>query len=408
MKILMTLFTRRNEGTFYRAFPWAVFLASRGHNVTVICTSGKNLFRQVVSMDRGVRVIETPALFGGRHIMTRLCGMYGWGPLDIAARYKELRCGKYDVVHTFEHHLHVALPVYLAGRKRIPVLVADWCDHYGKGGFREYEYSPYRLFWLYRLIGFPFRRLMDHLEGALRRQADAVTVISTFLKQRAVDAGVPAGKIQLIPGSADTETICVQSKEGARRKLGLDEALYYVLFFGAGQFDVDFSLAAFALVQRNNPSGRFIIVGKKDRAVTRKSIELGIQENVIQTGWVDDDRLSDWLACADVCLLPMKDNPANHARWPNKIGFYMASARPILATGVNDAGTLIEKNAIGLVSSADTQEFADKLTYLLTQDQLAAEMGLRARRLAEREFAASIQGLGLERLYFDLLKARHD
>jgi glycosyltransferase involved in cell wall biosynthesis len=407
LNILMILFTRRYEGTFYRAFPWACFLVSRGHQVTVLCTS-KNRFRTTVSTEKGVRLIETPALFSGRYIMTRLCGMYGWGALDILGRYREIRHGRYDIVHTFEHHLHVALPVYLAGRKRVPVLVADWCDHYGKGGFREYEYSPYRLSRLYTLLGFPFRMLMDYLEGSLRRRADAVTVISTFLKQRALHAGVSAEKIVLIPGSAEIQTIQPQLPHIARRKLGLDEYGNYVLFFGAGQFDVDFSLSAFARVLQQVPNARFIVAGKTDEAVTRKSNELGIQDQVIQTGWIDDEQLNDWLACADVCLLPMKDNPPNHARWPNKIGFYMAAARPVVTTGVNDIEELIESSDIGLVSRVDPQEFADRILYLFTHRQLALEMGQRARRVAENEFALTIHGAELERLYFKLSGARHE
>lgn len=402
LNILMILFTRKYEGTFYRAFPWASFLVARGHRVTLLCTSKDNLFRTTVSVENGVRIIETPALFSGRYVMTRLCGMYGWGPLDILARVREIRRGHYDIVHTFEHHLHVTLPVYLAGRRRVPVLLADSCDHYGKGGFREIEYSPYRLYRLYTLLGFPFRMLMDHLEVALRRRADAVTVISTFIRQRALDQGVPAEKIHRIPGSAEIDAIQVQSKQTARAKLGLDETRHYTLFFGAGQFDVDFSLDAFARVQRTIPDSRFIVVGKKDPAVTRKAEELGILDSVIQTGWIEDRQLGDWLACADVCLLPMKDNAPNHARWPNKIGFYMAAGRPVVTTGVNDIGELVRRRNIGRVCPVDVSLFADQVIDLLNHPQAADEMGRCARQTAEQEFALSIQGTQLEQLYLHL------
>jgi glycosyltransferase involved in cell wall biosynthesis len=407
MKILMLLFTRRNEGTFYRAFPWAVFLASRGHDVTILCTSTKRLFRKTVSMENGVRIVETPALFDGRYMMTRLSGTHGWGPLDIAARCKEIQNGHYDVVHTFEHHMHVSLPVFLAGRKHIPVLVADWCDHYGRGGLAGNEYSPYRLRRLYTPVGLPFRIWTEHLEGALRRQADAVTVISNFLRQRALSKGVPAEKIRLITGSAEIELIQPQPARTARAKLGLEEGLHYALFFGAGQFDVDFSLEAFAQVLQKLPESRFIVLGRKDTTVTRQAEELGIQAQVIQTGWVADNQLSDWLACADVCLLPMKDHPVNQARWPNKIGFYMAAGRPTVAPGIGDVGRLIAERKIGLVSCADPHDFAAKVLYLFEHPDTAVEMGQRARRLAETEFAQPVQGAEVERLYLNLLGAHH-
>jgi glycosyltransferase involved in cell wall biosynthesis len=406
MKILMTVFTRRYEGTYYRAFPWAVFLASRGHDVTILCTSDKSLFRTVTSMDQGVHIVETPAFMTRGKLMKRLAAMTSWGPLDIAARYKELRHGHYDIVHVFEHHMHVALPVYLAGRKHIPVLIADWCDHYGKGGFRE-GYVNSRYYHLYRLLGRPVQLLLDYIESDLRKRADAVTVISTYLRQRAINCGVPAGKVYLIPGSADTVLITPAPRRPARTRLGLAEDPPYALFFGAGQFDLDFCLEAFALVLRQMADARCIIVGKKDPAVTRKAEELGIQSRVIQTGWIEDNQQNDWLACTDVCLLPMKDTAINHARWPNKIGFYMAASRPTVATGVNDIGNLIETGDIGLGSRVDPQDFADDILYLFTHRQLAKEMGQRARRIAENEFALPIHGAALERLYSNLFGARH-
>ena len=407
LNILMTVFTRRYEGTYYRAFPWASFLVSRGHRVTILCTSKESRLRTVVSEENGVRIIETPALFSGRHVMTRLCGMYGWGPLDLLARFREIRRGGYDVVHAFEHHLHVALPVCFSGRKHVPVLIADSCDHYGKGGFREYEYSPYRLYRLYRLLGLPFRMLMDRMEVSLRRRADAVTVISTYIRDRVLQQGIAPEKVHLIPGSSETETIQVLPKTDARRKTGLDPGLNYALFFGAGQFDLDFSLEAFRRVQHVFPQSRFIVAGKKNPEVTRKAAELGIADQIIQTGWIEDDGLADWLACAEGCLLPMKDNAPNHARWPNKIGFYMAAGRPTVATGVNDVGELIETGDIGLVSRTDPQEFAERIETLFAHRQLAEEMGQRARHIAEKEFALPIQGTALEKLYLNLTGVPH-
>lgn len=405
MKILMLLFTRREEGTFYRAFPWAVFLAERGHDVTVVCTSAKHRFRRTVSVERRVRIIETPALLDGRYVMSRLSGLHGWSPLDIAARCREIRTGRYDIVHVFEHHMHVSLPVYLVRRKYIPVLVADWCDHYGRGGLKGDEYSPYRLRGLYKLIGFPFRRWTEYLEGALRRRADAVTVISSYLRQRAISKGVPEEKIHLITGSAEVERIRPQPSGPARAKLGLDETLRYALFFGAGQFDLDFSLEAFALAVQQRPDIRFIILGRKDAGVTRKAAELQLSDKIIQTGWTAEDQLNDWLACADVCLLPMKDHPVNQARWPNKIGFYMAAGRPTVAPAVGDVGRLIAERNIGMASWSNPHDFAEIVLYLLEHPDAAADMGRRARQLAETEFAPPVQGALLEGLYQSLAGA---
>ncbi|NCD35056.1 MAG: glycosyltransferase [Spartobacteria bacterium] len=406
MKILMSLFTQRCEGTFYRAFPWASYLASRGHDVTILCAGRKNRFASVISMENGVRIIEMPSLFDGRRIMTRLCGMAGWGPLDTIARWREMSRGTYQIVHTFEHHISVSLPVYLAGMKTKPVFVADGCDHYGKGGFREVEYSPYRLHRIYDVAGAPVKWLMDFLERDMRRRADAVTVISSFLRQRMLDFGVQPERIHLIPGSADVTTIYPQDANAARERTGLPPGAY-VLFFGAGQFDLDFSLEAFALLREERPDTRFIVVGKIDESVTQKAKQTGVLEHLIQTGWVDDLQLNDWLACGDICLLPMKCNPPNHARWPNKIGAYMAAGRPIVLTDVNDAGGLVQRENIGLTSLVSPADFAQKILRLLQNPAEAQMMGKQARYVAEHQFALPVHGAMLERLYQRLLEVHH-
>jgi len=44
MRILMSLFTRRFEGTYYRAYPWALGLVANGHQVTILCVSPTSRF----------------------------------------------------------------------------------------------------------------------------------------------------------------------------------------------------------------------------------------------------------------------------------------------------------------------------------------------------------------------------
>jgi glycosyltransferase involved in cell wall biosynthesis len=399
MKILMLLFGRRQEGTYYRAFPWARILAARGHEVTVACTSRNRLLRSRVEMDSGVRILETPSFLDGRFIMARISGMYGWSPLSIALRTQEIIRGHYDIVHTFEHHMHVALPVYLAGRKHIPRLIADWCDHYGAGGFREQLYSPYRLAAVYRVMGHPFRCLMDHVEKDLRFRADALTVISSFFQKRAVAMGIPLEKIFLIPGSADTQTVTPIPQAVARKRLKLDPSARVVAFLGAGQFDVSFSLEAFKFVLQREPNSLYLILGPTDELVRQKIREMNIANKVIQTGWIRDEDLPYYLGSADVGLIAMRDHPVNQARWPNKIGSYMAAGRPTVCTRVSDVARLVESKQIGLVSDIRTEDFAAKILALLHNQPLREQMGQRARRIAETEFTLETQVEELERAY---------
>ncbi len=407
MKILLLLFGRRLEGTYYRAFPWAKGLVQKGHEVTLACTSRNSLLRQHQELDAGVRILETPALLDGRFLMARLSGLYGWSPLSILQRTLEIRRGQYDVVHTFEHHPHVSFPVYLAGRRHIPILVADGCDHYGKGGFREEAYSPYRLAAVYRWLGLPLRAWMDHLERDLRRRASAVTVISTYLQDRARSFGVSPDRIHLIPGGAELQAVFPVPQAEARARMNLPKDAKILAFLGAGQFDVAFSMEAFVQVLKQHPSALYLILGPKDDEVQKRAVQLGLGGHVRQTGFVPDADLPYWLGCANLCLIAMKDHPVNHARWPNKIGAYMAAGRPTVCTRVSDVAALVESKGIGKVSGLDPASFAAEVLSILNDPALEAAMGRRARQAAEAEFDMNQQVDQLERLYQSLRRAHH-
>jgi glycosyltransferase involved in cell wall biosynthesis len=185
----------------------------------------------------------------------------------------------------------------------------------------------------------------------------------------------------------------------ARHKLGIDRDRRIVTFLGTGQFDVDFALCAFTTVLQQCPDARFLVLGKKTEPLDRTIEGLSLSDKVILTGWRPHDELINYLSATDVFVLPMRDNAVNQARWPNKIGEYMAMARPTVCSPVGDVAELVERESIGLVSENDPVHFATAILTLLKDEQLANDIGRRARRVAERQFDIAVQGLQVERLY---------
>ena len=370
-----------------------------------MCSSVDRRFHTTQHFDEDIRVLETPSAMDGSYVMKRLSGLYGWSPFSVMSRMRELRSGKYDIVHTFEHHPHVAVPPLVVNPETYRVLISDNCDHYGKGGFRGAQYSPYRLRNVYDIIGYPFRIGMDRLEQKLRKRADAVTVISRFLQQRARDMGVSSKRIHLIPGSADIEGIKPEDRKASRRRHGIEENSKVIAFLGA-PFDLDFSFFAFTRILKKYPNGLFLMIGRKYNGVLQKATALGISNRIIATGWVADQEISSWLGCADLCLIAMRDHPVNQARWPDKIGSYMAAGRPTVCTRVGDVAEFVESNQIGLVSDAAPDAIADCIEKILSNADLAHFMDENARKTAERVLSLSIHGQILEGLYVDLLQRK--
>ncbi len=398
LRILMLLFLHRDEGTYHRAFPWARQLVARGHAVTLMCVSPTCHFTTQTKSVDGVRIVETPNLCDGRGVLRRVTGMCGWGPLDAAVRLREIQLGGYDLVHTFEHHLNVALPVYLDGRRHIPLLVADWCDHYGPGGFRQNGQRP-RLDPIYRRLGRPLHACTDFMERDLRLRADGVTVISRYLRQRAIDLGVPGEKICLIPGSAEVNAIQPLDQAVCRARLGVPIGVPVAAFFGASHYDMDLALEAFVKVISADPGAVLLLMGPLTSAVEKSVRQFDLTRHVRRTGWIPETDLGFWMACPDVFLLPMLDTPVNRARWPNKIGFHMAAARPTVCSNVGDVAELVRREGIGLVATGGVEDFAIRILQLFRAPTRAADMGRRAREVAEQLLNADLHGEALEKAY---------
>jgi glycosyltransferase involved in cell wall biosynthesis len=395
MKILMLVGNEKELGTYYRALGWATFLVGAGHVVTIAC-DGRKRFETHSYREDGIKILETPSFMDGRLLGMRITGIGGWGFLSIRSRRAELLGGNYDIVHSFEHYPSVVLPVYAAGYKK--VFLSDWCDHFGEGGFRD-TYDLYRMRALYRRLGKLPRKLVDYLEKDVRRRASAVTVISRYLLDRAVQFGIDPGKITIIRGSVDTAKVKPIDKCEARDKVGIGRDQHIVTFLGTGQFDVDVALSAFGVVSHQMPDARFLLVGKKTEPLDRIVNKLSLSGKVISTGWCPQNDLINYLSSTDVFVLPMRDNAVNQARWPNKIGEYMAMARPTVCSRVGDVAELVDRERIGLVAENDPVQFGTTILALLKDSPLADEMGKRARRVAERQFDVAVQGSQIEQVY---------
>jgi glycosyltransferase involved in cell wall biosynthesis len=252
---------------------------------------------------------------------------------------------------------------------------------------------------LYQKLGKLPKKLLDFLEKDVRRRAAGITVISKFLFHRAVDIGIDTNKIAIIRGSVDTEMFKPIDKLEARSKVGIDRDQRIVTFLGTGQFDVDFALRAFTTVLRRCPDARFFVLGKKTEPLDRTIEGLSLSDKVILTGWCPHDEVINYLSATDVFVLPMRDNAVNQARWPNKINEYMAMARPTVCSPVGDVAELVKWERIGLVPENDPVHFGTAILTLLKDEQLANDIGRRARKVAECQFDIAVQGSQVERLY---------
>lgn len=363
MQLLFLNHNYRYSGTYYRAMPMAEQLARRGHQVTLLTVSRARPWCPNWTTTNGVRVCETPGLAWGST-------GEGYGPLDNAYRCLHAARHSYDVIHMFDHKPNATWPG-LAGRARRARLIADWADWWSDpGGVNDTSHR--------RMPA--IARFEAWWEIRSKLLADGVVTISRVLERRALAVGCRPERLLYLPTGAPTERIVPLPLAEARRRLNLPSDRRIVGFIGMGQGDL--SLVMQALQQL--PGVWLMVIGKYNPQVLDLAGSYGVADRLWQAGFIPDDQVGVYLACADVMCLPMEDRAANRGRLPNKLLDYLAAGRPVVASPVGDIKAILEAHRVGLL--ADPPAFAAALQTLFADDALRYELGGTARHVAETAF----------------------
>lgn len=376
MRLLYLNHNLYERGTFFRAFHFARHAVKRGHDVELwtssaeVCPLGKRFVRD------GVVIWRPPRLIGPK----RHDG--GYAPLDIVSRLlasRSIHPGEFDVIHAFDHRPNVSLPWYLLrqarGTSRRPLMAADWCDWWTRGGITTSRRSSPRI-----------DAMEACLEEGSKRHADLVTTISTVLRDRAVSVGVRPEDVSVVPSGCDVDSIQVEDSLRCRWPLGWTEMDPLVCFVGLSLWDLDMVAEAMLALRESHPNAGLLVVGGgvEAEAIQRLSERLN-GEGLILPGQVPYSEISGYLGAADVHLLPLQDNLANRARIPNKLGDCMASGRPVVTARVGDTGRFVTETGIGIATTVEGAAMGEAVGRLLDDDDLRLGMGRRAREIAETE-----------------------
>jgi glycosyltransferase involved in cell wall biosynthesis len=150
-------------------------------------------------------------------------------------------------------------------------------------------------------------------------------------------------------------------------------------------------IEALAAVKRLFPNVRLRIAGGTPDSgylsrVTRAVARHRLDENVALLGQLPMAELLDEYRECRALVLPSAQETS-----PMVIAELMAMGKPIVATRVGGVPYLVDDGTTGFVVEAgDVGALADRMTRLLSDATLCAEMGSRGRDKADREFRASV------------------
>jgi len=97
-------------------------------------------------------------------------------------------------------------------------------------------------------------------------------------------------------------------------------------------------------------------------------------------------------------LIPLRPTVQDSARFPHKIGEYLASGNPVITTNVGEIKNYFEDGKTALIADTyDVGAFAGKMKYVLDYPEESEDIGLNGKELGLKEFDYKIHGSRLQK-----------
>jgi glycosyltransferase involved in cell wall biosynthesis len=265
-------------------------------------------------------------------------------------------------------------------------LLLRWLRRLGVPVVVELNELPSEVAWLPEGLS----RRLSHLDGAT-----GAVAISAWLKDWVRREAVRIGRhisVTEIP-------IVVDAAE--RRVIASPASPPTVVYSASNEYGraVTFILRALRTVWKRYPECELTVTGMRPEIVASLLAAEGLsasEPRVHAVGYVERTRLLDMYGDAVALLIPLFDDLRSQARFPTKIGEYLASGRPVVTTAVGEIDRFLTDRKTAFVSPpGDPEAFADRVLAVLDDPDLAARIGVAGRRVAEERFDYSRQGPAL-------------
>ncbi|MBI5789091.1 MAG: glycosyltransferase family 4 protein [Candidatus Schekmanbacteria bacterium] len=375
-----------------RHFASATELQKRGHQVTVI--TGSQNYRTGLIPDRykgklitgeqvaGVRVLRTYVYANYRgddgkiNVKKRLLNHLSFMLMAFVAGWQE----KADLVLASSTPLFVGIPGWLLGLlKRIP-FVFEIRDPWPEAVVALGVFKPES----------KIARLGQGLANFLYRQADCVVAVTNGFRKQIIQRGIEASKVEVVPHGVDLDIFDhIPKQEALKCQLGLENK-FVAIYVGA--FGMVNNLQVILKAARRlkaYPQIAFLLIGdgdeKPELLKTREEWKL---ENLIFLDPISKKTVPAYLGTADVCLLPLRDEPVFHGMVQNKTFDYLAAGSPVIACACGDTRQIIEASGAGVVvAPGDDRGLADAvLNYSRLSRQERERQGQTGRDYVLKNF----------------------
>jgi glycosyltransferase involved in cell wall biosynthesis len=222
------------------------------------------------------------------------------------------------------------------------------------------------------------------VEKASLKRTDKVLATSESLKNAISEMGYPIEKIQVLEVGVEFARYDLNdSGDFLRDQYNLTKDDLVLLFMGWLYKFSGLKEVCIELSKLDNNHIKLIIVGEGDAYQELKNIivQYNLKDKVILAGQKPYNEMPQYLATADVCLLPAYNNETMRDIIPGKVYEYMAAGKPVISTElpgmINKFGT-----DNGIVFVKTPEDTIEKAVELFETGQFK-DLGSKARKYIE-------------------------
>jgi glycosyltransferase involved in cell wall biosynthesis len=365
-----------NESVPADARVWAECrtLAGAGFDVVAVCPRGKEWDRAPFERRDGIEIHRFPLRYAGGPLGYALEYTSAFGQMWRLSR-RLSRDRAFTVVHAANPPDFLLLAAWPL-RRRGARLVFDQHDLVP-------ELCASR-------FGAPGRALAPLARALERRSfwlADVVIAVNESHRAVAMTRGAKSAEdVFVVRNGPDLSVFRAQAPDPSLKR-GKPHLLAYVGNMEP-QDGVEHGVRALARLHqsRDDWHAAFLGGGSELGRLQALARELGLEDALEFTGFVERSQVVRTLASCDVCLAPEPLTPYNDASTMIKIAEYMAMSRPVVAFDLKESRFSADGAAL-YVRPNDEQDFADAIEALLDDPGRRETMGRRGRERVETQLA---------------------
>jgi len=252
--------------------------------------------------------------------------------------------------------------------------------------WRVFVYKATVLWWQYRL-----------LDGIFLMTDELINFYSPYIRKKCI--------VQKLPMTVDFERF--SNFDSNKRSMPY---IFYAGSFSQKKDGVKSLISAFNVIAKAIPEWELWLAGgAKQKEETEKLSKLiakyGLTDKVKLLGEVNRVEIPGYLTNAKILVLPRPDSIQARGGFPTKLGEYLASGKPVIATPVGEIPKYLSKDEIFFISPQYIEkELKEKILYIYENYEDALVIANNGKLKAYESFSIEANAIKVKELFIKVLR----